>query len=208
MTDLSTTIEAKSDQLNADDLTGSPRTVKITDVRASSGDDQPITIHYEGDNGKPYKPCKSMRRVLVYCWGKNGDDYKGKSMTLFNDETVTWAGQAVGGIRISHMSHIDKDMSVVITKTRGKKAPWSIKKLEVKQVDAGLYDKAMTQGDEVAAKGMDAYKEWFQSVDQASFTPEQRKLFAECHAKWKEIATKEENKDEEVKSEEQDVCPV
>ena len=28
----------------------------------------------EGDNRKPYKPCKSMRRVMVHCWGADGND--------------------------------------------------------------------------------------------------------------------------------------
>lgn len=204
MTDLSTTIEARSDQLNADDLVGAPRTIKITDVRASGDDDQPITIHYEGDNGKPYKPCKTMRRVLVYCWGKNGDDYKGRSMTVYNDENVTWAGVQVGGIRISHMSHIEKDMSVVITKTRGKKAPWQIKKLEPKQKENTLYEKAMAEGGDIADQGLAAYKEWFQSIDQSQFTDEQKKLFADCHAVWKRVANETDNKTDDNNEE----CPI
>lgn len=66
MTDLSQTIAPKSDQLNADDLIGGPRTIKVTRVSAMKEPDQPIAIYFEGDNGKPYKPGKSMRRVLVH----------------------------------------------------------------------------------------------------------------------------------------------
>jgi len=50
-------------------------------------------------------------------------------MTLFRDPTVSWGGQAVGGIRISHMSHIDKPVQMALTATRGNKKPWTVKPL-------------------------------------------------------------------------------
>jgi hypothetical protein len=31
--------------------------------------EQPVSIHFEGDDGKPFKPCKTCRRLLVHCWG-------------------------------------------------------------------------------------------------------------------------------------------
>jgi hypothetical protein len=62
------TIVPKSDQLNSDDLIGGPRTIRLTKVHLT-GEEQPVALHYEGDDGKPYKPCKSMRRVLVQLWG-------------------------------------------------------------------------------------------------------------------------------------------
>jgi hypothetical protein len=67
---LAETIIPKSDQLNADDLITGTITVKITAVKGSNEPQQPVSIHYEGDNGKPYKPCKSMRRILVSAWGQ------------------------------------------------------------------------------------------------------------------------------------------
>ena len=63
--DVSKTIAPKSDQLNADDLLGGARTIKITKITKAESPEQPINIFFEGDEGKPYKPCKSMRRVLV-----------------------------------------------------------------------------------------------------------------------------------------------
>lgn len=119
--DMSRFVEAKSDQLNADDLIGAPRTITVTRVTGSDGD-QPVSIHYQGDAGKPYKPCKTMRRVLLAVWGRNAADYVGRSMTLYRDDSVTFGGLAVGGIRISHMSHIEKKTVVVVMKTKGKKA--------------------------------------------------------------------------------------
>ena len=61
--DMSRFIEAKSDQLNADDLIGAPRTITITRVTGNDGD-QPVSIFYEGDGGKPFKPCKDRKSVV------------------------------------------------------------------------------------------------------------------------------------------------
>lgn len=113
--DMSRFIEAKSDQLNADDLIGAPRTITVTRVAGNDGD-QPISIFYEGDNGKPFKPCKTIRRVLMGVWGRNAYEYVGRSMTIFRDDKVTFGGLETGGVRISHMSHIDKETIVVVMK--------------------------------------------------------------------------------------------
>jgi hypothetical protein len=135
MTDLSMTIAPKSDQLNADDLIAGPRTIKVTTVRGSDDPDQPVAIHFEGDNKKPYKPCKSMRRVMVHCWGADGSTYAGRLMTLYRDEAVMFGGIKVGGIRISHMSHIDRETTMALTATRAKRMPYSVKPL--RQPDQG-----------------------------------------------------------------------
>lgn len=128
MTDLSTTIAPKSDQLNADDLIAGPRTIRITGVKQGSAE-QPIAIRYEGDDGKPYYPCKSMRRLLVGCWGPKGDAYTGRLLTLYRDPSVKWGGIEIGGIRISHMSDIDSDVTMALTETRGKRSPYRVKRL-------------------------------------------------------------------------------
>jgi hypothetical protein len=129
MTDLSQTIDPKSDQINADDLIAGPRTITVTRVVGNSDKDQPVSIFFEGDKGKPYKPCKSMRRVLVHLWGNDGGTYAGRSMTLVRDPKVKFGGIEVGGVRISHMSHIDTDTQLMLTSTRGKRDPYSVRRL-------------------------------------------------------------------------------
>lgn len=129
---LSVTAQAKSDQLNADDLLGGDLTITVTSVRIGTSD-QPVIIGYEGDNGKPYRPCKSMRKVLIFAWGENGNAWIGKSMTIYNKKDVKFGGVEVGGIRISHMSDIQSDIKISLTATRGKKEPHMIKKLELKR---------------------------------------------------------------------------
>ncbi|MGB3602748.1 MAG: hypothetical protein WBA38_04250 [Gordonia sp. (in: high G+C Gram-positive bacteria)] len=124
--DLSQMIQARSDQTNAVDLLAGPVTVTIVAVTTGSKE-QPINLvtdHF--GPGKPYRPGLSMRRVLVNAWGPKGAEYVGKSMTLYCDPSVRFGGQAVGGIRISHLSHIDKPKSVALTVTRGKHSPFTV----------------------------------------------------------------------------------
>ena len=128
MTDLTSTITPKSDQLNADDLIPGPRTITITGV-AKSASEQPVAVHFEGDDGKPWKPCKSMRRVMVLLWGANAAAFAGRRMTLYRDPEVKFGGQKVGGIRISHMSHIDGEKTFALTETRASRKPYTVRPL-------------------------------------------------------------------------------
>ena len=130
VTDLRGTIVPKSDQLNAEQLLAGDMTITVTDVRMGS-EDQPVILHYENDQGRPYKPCKTMRKLLIFAWGEDGRRWIGKSMTLYNDQQVRFGGMTVGGIRISHLSHIDREISVSLTATKGKKAQHNILPLEI-----------------------------------------------------------------------------
>lgn len=133
--DMSAFIVAKSDQLNSDDLGSGPRTIRITGVRANPDSaEQPVSISYEGDEGKPFKPCKTVRRILVAVWGPQAGEYVGRSMTLYRDPKVSFGGMQVGGIRVSHMSHMDREIVVAANSTRGKKAAHKILPLKVEAV--------------------------------------------------------------------------
>ena len=154
MNDMKAVIQPKSDQLNADDLLTGPKTIKITGVTIKAGQDQPISVNYEGDNGKPYKPCKSMCRVMVSAWGAESIKYTGRSMTLFADPKVKWAGLEIGGIRISHMSDIAETITMALTASKGNKKPYVIKPLvtvktpEVKPPSANIDELADIFGGE------------------------------------------------------------
>lgn len=133
MNDMRAVIVPKSDQINADDLLAGPMTITITQVAIGPGTEQPVSIYYDGDNGKPYKPCKSMARVMVHCWGPNANEYVGRSMTLYCDPTVRWGGMEVGGIRISHMTHIQAKQVMALTATKGSRKPFTVHPLELRQ---------------------------------------------------------------------------
>lgn len=135
MLDMTKTTEAKSDQLNAVDLTGAPKTITITKV-AIPGGDQPVTINYEDDGGKPYKPCKGMRRGLVAIWGKDAEQYIGRALTLVINPDVTWGGAAVGGIQISHASDIDKQIKFPLALSKQKRIMFTIDPLHAVKTNA------------------------------------------------------------------------
>jgi len=132
MADLTQMIVAKSDQLNADDLIGGPITVRVSKVDVVGGE-QPVVVHYDGENGRPWKPCKGMTRVLVAIWGKESDNYAGKHITLFREPTVKWAGKEVGGIHISRMEGLTAPKTIPVTVSRGKKIPLTIYPLQIQQ---------------------------------------------------------------------------
>lgn len=132
MNDMSAIIVPKSDQWNADDLIAGPRTIRIADVRISPGTEQPVSIGIEGEQ-KVFRPCKSMSRVLVAAWGPDAKAYVGRSITLYRDPAVKWGGMEVGGIRISHLSHLGREMVMALTATKGKRAPYSVKPLAVQE---------------------------------------------------------------------------
>lgn len=166
------TIVAKSDQLNADDLMGGPITIEVTRVDIKAGE-QPVSIFYKGDGGKPYKPGKSMCRALVQVWGADAATYVGKRMTLYRDPTVTWGGMAVGGIRISNMSDVTEPRTLALTETRGRKKAFIVKPLSASLPSDTAAAPSMTQaeidtmkaaGVEEANKGSDALKKWWSSI--------------------------------------------
>ncbi len=125
--DITETLAPNSDQLDAIELAGSPRTFRITDVTAGK-DDQPVNVHLEGFP-RVWRPGKSMRRVLAAAWGTDASVYVGRSVTLYCDETVQFGGAAVGGTRISHMSHIDGPKRVPLLVKRGKSEMFTVQPL-------------------------------------------------------------------------------
>ena len=146
VSNLRDTIIPKSDQLNAEQLIGGSMTITVTDVKRGEGD-QPVSICYEDDKGRPFKPCKTMRKILIFAWGDDGRQWSGKSMTLFCDPDVKFGGVKVGGIRISHLSHIDRALGISLNTTKGKKGEFVIKKIHrTKQALVELLTSAAEEG--------------------------------------------------------------
>jgi predicted DNA binding protein len=139
MLDVSGTILSKSDQLNASDLIGNEMILTVSNVNLVSSPDQPMVINWEGDDGRPYKPCKSMRRVLVGLWGKDASQWIGRSIGVYNEPTVKWAGKEEGGIRIKSLSHIDKNKSVTTSESQHKKITYLISVLQVEQKQRAVW---------------------------------------------------------------------
>ena len=127
---LSQAIIAKSDQLNADDLISGPRTFTVKEVRRGDSDQPVAIVLAEFPDKRPFKPSKTVLRILAHGWGEETDDWpENPRFTLYCDAKVKWAGQEVGGIRVSHMSHIDGPIKVALSESKGKKRLWTVNPL-------------------------------------------------------------------------------
>lgn len=120
MGDMAETVVPKSDQMNTQDLLTGPQTFTIARVQVTGGD-QPVSVWFhEFSPRRPFKPSKTVRRLMIRGWGDESKAYVGKRITLFADPSVTWAGEEVGGIRVSHMSGLERQMrlSLPVSKNR------------------------------------------------------------------------------------------
>jgi len=128
--DISASTAPRTDQQNFDNYLAGPKTLTISEVKAGTVE-QPIELHLVEFPGQPYKPSKSMRRVLISCWGAEASVYSGRKITLYGDPAVRFGSAVVGGIKISHLSHIDKAVKVNLTVTRGKRELFTVNPLTV-----------------------------------------------------------------------------
>ena len=154
--DLSTTIQPKSDQLNSDDLMTGPVTVTIESVTKGTAE-QPVNIHLREYPGRPYRPSKSMRRVMVAAWGGPTAPYIGRRMTLYRNPEIKYGGEAVGGIEISHMSHVENPLVLAITATRGRKRKHTVQPLPDPTP-------SVTVADVEACEDVDQLRAWWQTA--------------------------------------------
>jgi len=129
--DISDTLAPTSDQLDAVDLLSGPRTFTIERVTKGNAE-QPVQIHL-AEFPRPWRPGKSMRRVLVACWGPDASQYVGRRVRLYCDPDVMFGKDKVGGTRISHLSHIDKAMRIPLLVSKGRSATFTVEPLRETQ---------------------------------------------------------------------------
>lgn len=123
-------IAPKSDQINAEDLVGRTITVTVRDVQIRAGQEQPISVAVE-ETDKVFRPCKTTARLMVQAWGPDASKYAGRKMTLYRDPSVKWGGVAIGGIRISHMSHIDAPLVIALAENKKNRRVHTVQPLQI-----------------------------------------------------------------------------
>lgn len=132
MLDISHTTKSKSDQLNADDLIGGDLMIQVEGVRVVNDPQQPVHIYYYGCEGKPFKPCLTVRKILVALWGKDAEQWSGRWMNLYVDPTVSFGKQKnIGGIRVNAVSHIKSVASLTLTVRRGAKQEFKVQPINL-----------------------------------------------------------------------------
>ena len=110
--DISDSLAANSAQQNYDEFLAGPKTVTVSEVKKGSAE-QPVEVHLLEFPGKPFKPAKTARRLLAKVWGTDASQWAGRRLTIYGDPDVRYGGKAVGGLRVSHVSHIDKPVEVL-----------------------------------------------------------------------------------------------
>lgn len=152
--DLQRATQAKSDQLNSCDILGGSLVAKILDVKSGSSE-QPVIIVIDSWP-QPWKPSKTSLRVLCACWGNEPQNWIGRYAVLFCDETVKFGGEAIGGIRTSHLSHITGTKKVAVNTTRGKKGIQTIEPYYPQEESAPVNVEPVFWPDEAFAKQLSA----------------------------------------------------
>lgn len=166
MNDMTTVCAPRSDQINADTLIPGPMTVTIKEVIIHGGTEQPVSMRLE-ETPLFFRPCKSMSRCLVTLWGADAKQYTGRSLTLYRDPSVKWAGMEVGGIRISHMSHIDREHTMALTASKGNRKPFKVLPLVAEQKSAAITPELADAARTAAMQGEPAYDAFVKACSKA-----------------------------------------
>lgn len=130
MVDITDALAPNSDQLDAVELV-SPRTFTIAPGSGlGQRDGKTVAEIRLVDFPRVWRPSKGMLDVLAACWGTDAKQWVGRRVTLYCDPEVMFGRDKVGGIRISHLSHIDRKRSVTIRAAgAGRKQGWPVEPL-------------------------------------------------------------------------------
>lgn len=159
MADISATLVSNSTQLDNVDLMGGPRVFTITDVTVNEGAEQPLSIRL-AEYERPWKPGLTMRRLLSAIWGPETDEWIGRRVRLFRDESVTFGRDKTGGTRISHASHIDKPITETLPTSKGKFGEFRVEPL---REEAAPQRPPEPSAEQVAAEtSIDTLRSWWQ----------------------------------------------
>lgn len=115
------TAEPRSDQWNAEDFIGGPRTFTVAGVRGGTAE-QKYDILLAGEE-RVWRPPLTVLRLLMAGWGDDADVWAGRQVTLYNDPAIRFGKDLTGGIRISHMSNLPdgKPLRKSLQESRGKR---------------------------------------------------------------------------------------
>lgn len=115
----------RSDQWNAEDFTGGPRTFTIADVKPGKAE-QKYDIELVEGEGRVWRPPLTVLRLLIAAWSDEAETWRGRRVTLYLDPEIKFGPDKVGGIRVSHLSGIDEPLTVALSVKRGRRTPHTV----------------------------------------------------------------------------------
>src|SRR5699024_10248883 len=92
--------------------------------------EQKYDIGLEGEQ-RVWRPPLTVLRTLIACWGDDATAWQGRQVELYGDPSIRFGKEAVGGIRIKALSHLDEPKTVTVTVARGKRQKITIQPLQV-----------------------------------------------------------------------------
>ena len=123
------TAEPRSDQINYEDFLAGPRVFTIGGVRVGTAE-QKYDIQLQEEQ-RVWRPPLTVLRTLIACWGDDAAVWQGRQVELYGDPSIRFGKDAVGGIRIKALSHLDEPKTVTVTVARGKRQKITIQPLQV-----------------------------------------------------------------------------
>jgi len=185
---LAAALAPRSDQLNSDDLIVGNIVIQVTKVIVNlQSEQQKIIVHYVGDNGKPWKPSKSMGRALAEILGGDFSNWEGQEIELFRNKEISFGKDKCGGIQIAAMGALKNAITIMITTKRGVKSKFTIQPLKPSVIEQPKQQtqKVITPQREWATKikaainyGSEAVNEIWEKVPE-EFKPEMQAFYDE-----------------------------
>ena len=121
------TAEPRSDQINYEDFIGGPKIFTIGGVSVGTAE-QKYDIQLVEEQ-RVWRPPLTVLRILIACWGDDATVWQGRKVELYGDPSIRFGKEAVGGIRIKALSHIDQPKTVTVTVARGKRQKITVQPL-------------------------------------------------------------------------------
>ena len=157
--DITDALAPTSDQLDAIELVN-PRTFTIdTGSRLGQREGKTVAEIRLVDFPRVWRPAKGMLDLLADCWGTDAKTWVGRRVTVYNDREVMFGREKTGGVRISHLSDIDKARDVSIRANgAGKRRMWHVEPL----VESAPTD-APNRADVIACTDVDALRDMWRN---------------------------------------------
>ena len=132
------TAEPRSDQINYEDFLAGPKVYTIGGVRVGTAE-QKYDIQLQEEQ-RVWRPPLTVLRTLIACWGDDAAVWQGRQAELYGDPSIRFGKDAVGGIRIKALSHLDEPKTVTVTVARGKRQKITIQPLPAQEAPQPAQD--------------------------------------------------------------------